>query len=160
MRGRAFYLENYIDDMVVSQIMEKTYQGIDFQGYDNICIDFSSLELIVKNQKQDWKIALENVKGVYVIVDKNNGKKYIGSAYGDSGIWNRWCTYVYSEGHGYNDELVELIVKEGVDYARNNFQLAILELLSMKTDDDTIIKRESFWKNVLQTRGQFGYNKN
>lgn len=160
MRGRAFLLENYINDMVVSQITEKPYQGIDFSGYDNVCIDFSSLVMIVKNQKQDWKVALENVKGVYVIVDKSNGKKYIGSAYGDNGIWSRWATYVYSDGHGYNDELVNLIKEEGADYARRNFQLAILELLSMKTDDDTIIHRESFWKNVLLTRGEFGYNKN
>ena len=116
--------------------------------------------MIVTNDKQDWKVALENMKGVYVIVDKSNGKKYVGSAYGESGIWARWKTYVYSEGHGYNDELVELIAKNGADYARNNFQLAIIELLSMKTDDDFVIHRESFWKNVLQTRGEFGYNKN
>jgi hypothetical protein len=30
---------------------------------------------------------LENVKGVYLIVDKSNGKMYVGSAYGDTGIW-------------------------------------------------------------------------
>lgn len=160
LRGRAFRLENYIDNMVVSQILDKKYQGIDFPGYDNVCLDFATLEVIVTNDKQDWKVALENMKGVYVIVDKSNGKKYIGSAYGESGIWARWKTYVFSDGHGYNDELVELIDKNGVDYARNNFQLAIIELLSMKTDDDFVIHRESFWKNVLQTRGEFGYNKN
>lgn len=160
LRGRAFRLENYIDNMVVSQILDKKYQGIDFPGYDNVCLDFATLEMIVTNDKQDWKVALENMKGVYVIVDKSNGKKYIGSAYGESGIWARWKTYVFSDGHGYNDELVELIAKNGVDYARNNFQLAIIELLSMKTDDDFVIHRESFWKNVLQTRGEFGYNKN
>ena len=127
---------------------------------NNICLDFVTLEMIVTNDKQDWKVALENMKGIYVIVDKSNGKKYIGSAYGESGIWARWKTYVYSEGHGYNDELVELIAQNGADYARNNFQLAIIELLSMKADDDFVIHRESFWKNVLQTRGEFGYNKN
>jgi hypothetical protein len=160
MRGRAFYLEGYIDDLIVTQIFEKSYQGVDVRGYDNICLDFVTLEMIVTNDKQDWKVALENMKGIYVIVDKSNGKKYIGSAYGESGIWARWKTYVYSEGHGYNDELVELIAKNGADYARNNFQLAIIELLSMKADDDFVIHRESFWKNVLQTRGEFGYNKN
>ena len=94
-----------------------------------------------------------------MIVDKFNGKKYVGSAYGDSGIWSRWCTYI-NTGHGYNDELVMLIEKNGIDYARKYFQFAILELRSMKTDDDTIINRESFWKEVLLTRGIFGYNKN
>lgn len=159
LRGRAFLLESFIDLLSVSEILPKPYEGEDFPGYENVKIDFSSLELIVVNQKMDWKVALENVKGIYLIVDKNNGKKYVGSAYGDYGIWARWSTYIYT-GHGYNDELVDLIENNGIEYARKNFQFAILELRSMKTDDDTIIDRESFWKEVLLTRGKFGYNNN
>ena len=159
LRGRAFLLENFMDSMSIAEILENPYEGEEFPGYDNVRIDFSSLELLVKNQKTDWRVALENVKGIYLIVDKFNGKKYVGSAYGDSGIWSRWCTYI-NTGHGYNDELVMLIEKNGIDYARKYFQFAILELRSMKTDDDTIINRESFWKEVLLTRGIFGYNKN
>lgn len=159
LRGRAFLLENFMDSMSIAEILENPYEGEEFPGYDNVRIDFSSLELLVQNQKTDWRVALENVKGIYLIVDKYNGKKYVGSAYGDSGIWSRWCTYI-NTGHGYNDELVMLIEKNGIDYARKYFQFAILELRSMKTDDDTIINRESFWKEVLLTRGNFGYNKN
>lgn len=159
LRGRAFLLENFMDSMSIAEILENPYEGEEFPGYDNVRIDFSSLELLVQNQKTDWRVALENVKGIYLIVDKFNGKKYVGSAYGDSGIWSRWCTYI-NTGHGYNDELVMLIEKNGIDYARKYFQFAILELRSMKTDDDTIINRESFWKEVLLTRGNFGYNKN
>ena len=159
LRGRAFLLENFMDSMSIAEILENPYEGEEFPGYDNVRIDFSSLELLVQNKKTDWRVALENVKGIYLIVDKFNGKKYVGSAYGDSGIWSRWCTYI-NTGHGYNDELVMLIEKNGIDYARKYFQFAILELRSMKTDDDTIINRESFWKEVLLTRGIFGYNKN
>lgn len=159
LRGRAFLLENFMDSMSIAEILENPYEGEEFPGYDNVRINFSSLELLVQNQKTDWRVALENVKGIYLIVDKFNGKKYVGSAYGDSGIWSRWCTYI-NTGHGYNDELVMLIEKNGIDYARKYFQFAILELRSMKTDDDTIINRESFWKEVLLTRGIFGYNKN
>ena len=159
LRGRAFLLETLIDSMSVSEILQNPYEGEEFPGYDNVRIDFSSLELLVQNQKTDWRVALENVKGIYLIVDKLNGKKYVGSAYGDCGIWSRWSTYIYT-GHGYNDELVELIEKTGIEYARKYFQFAILELRSMKTDDDTIIHRENYWKEVLLTRGDFGYNKN
>ena len=159
LRGRAFLLENFMDSMSIAEILENPYEGEEFPGYDNVRIDFSSLELLVQNKKTDWRVALENVKGIYLIVDKFNGKKYVGSAYGDSGIWSRWCTYI-NTGHGYNDELVMLIENNGIDYARKYFQFAILELRSMKTDDDTIINRESFWKEVLLTRGIFGYNKN
>ena len=159
LRGRAFLLENFIDSMSIAEILQNPYEGEEFPGYDNVRIDFSSLELIVQNQKTDWRVALENVKGIFLIVDKNNGKKYVGSAYGDYGIWSRWSTYIYT-GHGYNDELLEVISRNGYDYARKYFQFAILELRSMKTDDDTIINRESFWKEVLLTRGKFGYNMN
>jgi len=100
-----------------------------------------------------------NVKGVYLIVDKNNGKKYVGSAYGDGGIWSRWSCYM-GTGHGWNDELTKLIQKEGMGYAMENFRLSLLEHRSMKTDDNVIIQRESFWKEALLTRGCFGYNKN
>ena len=159
MRGRAFLLENYIDEMTVSEILEKPYGGIDFPGYDNVILPFSMLELLVNNQKQDWITALGNVKGVYIICDKSNGKKYVGSAYGDAGVWSRWSCYALT-GHGYNDELLDLIEKKGLDYARQNFQIALLEVISMRTDDDAIIRRESFWKDVLLTRTEFGYNKN
>ena len=159
LRGRAFYLENFINDMTVSEIMEKPYGGINFPGYENIVLPFSMLELLVINQKQDWVTALGNVKGIYVICDKSNGKKYVGSASGNAGIWSRWSCYA-STGHGYNDELVELIEKKGLKYARENFQLSVLEVISMGKDDDYVIHRENFWKEVLLTRTQFGYNKN
>ena len=159
LRGRAFIFANYINDMTVSEITEKPYGGIDFPGYENILLPFDMLELLVLNQKQDWITALGNVKGVYVICDKSNGKKYVGSAYNGAGIWSRWSCYA-STGHGYNDDLVTVIEKEGIDYARKNFQFSVLEVISMRADDSYVVERESFWKDVLLTRTQFGYNKN
>ena len=119
---------------------------------------FSQLEAIIKQHKPDWKAALENVKGVYLIVDKSNGKMYVGSAYGDAGIWSRWACYI-GTGHGWNDELTKLINTNGIGYARENFQFSILEFRSMRTDDQVIINREQYWKRALQTNA-FGYNKN
>ena len=159
LRGRAFIFANYINDMTVAEITEKPYGGIDFPGYENILLQFDMLELLVNNQKQDWIAALGNVKGVYVICDKSNGKKYVGSAYGGAGIWSRWSCYA-NTGHGYNDDLVAVIEKEGKDYARKNFQFSVLEVISMRADDDYVVHRESFWKEVLLTKTKFGYNKN
>lgn len=159
LRGRAFIFANYINDMTVAEITEKPYGGIDFPGYENILLQFDMLELLVNNQKQDWIVALGNVKGVYVICDKSNGKKYVGSAYGGAGIWSRWSCYA-NTGHGYNDDLVSVIQKEGKDYARRYFQFSVLEVISMRADDDYVVHRESFWKEVLLTKTKFGYNKN
>lgn len=158
-RGRAFYLEHYFDKMIVAEILKQPYSGAYFPGYENINHDFNILTPIFINEKPDWKSALENVKGVYVIMDKSNGKKYIGSAYGDSGIWSRWSCYI-GTGHGWNDELTKIIEQEGYDYAKNNFRLALLEYRSMKVDDKIIIERENYWKEVFLSRGKFGYNKN
>jgi len=158
-RGRAFYLENHIEKMKVSEILKEQYSGELFPGYENINHRFDVLASIIKNEKPDWKASLKNVKGVYVITDSNNGKKYVGSAYGDSGIWSRWSCYI-GTGHGWNDELTKIISEQGYDYAIKNFSLSLLEYRSMKVDDKVIIERENYWKEVFQSRGDFGYNKN
>lgn len=159
MRGRAFRLENYYKDFKISQILKRPYDGVNFPGYENINIDFPELESVFRFQKNDWKTALENIKGVYAIYDKSNGKKYVGSAYGDFGIWSRWSVYS-GTGHGFNDELTKIISVNGIDYARKNFRFCLLEYRPMRADDSIIIARESYWKEVLLSRGEFGYNKN
>lgn len=159
LRGRSFLLESYFNDFKVSQILKRPYDGINFPGYENINIEFPELQSIFKFQKNDWKAALENVKGVYVIFDKSNGKKYVGSAYGESGIWSRWSVYMET-GHGYNDELTKLILKKGIGYAQENFRFCLLEYRPSRTDDSIVISRESYWKEALLSRNEFGYNSN
>lgn len=158
-RAKSRRLENYLSEFEVSEIFKEEYSGQVFCGYERINHDFHLLESIFLSAKQDWKAALENVKGVYLITDKSNGKKYIGSAYGGAGIWSRWAVYI-GNGHGHNDELTKLIEEKGKDYARQNFTFALLEYRSMKTDDNDVIAREQYWKEVFLSRGEFGYNKN
>ncbi len=158
-RGRAFYLEHHFDKMAVSEILKQHYSGEIFPGYENINHDFDILIPIFKNENKDWKAALANIKGVYVITDKSNGKTYIGKASGDSGIWSRWSCYIES-GHGGNEELTKLIGEKGYEYAIDNFKLALLEYRSMRIDDKVIDERETYWKKVFLSRGKFGYNKN
>lgn len=158
-RAKAVNLENYYQDIVVAEISQSPYSGEAFPGYEHIDIAFRSLEAIITTQRPDWKAALGNVKGVYLITDTSNGKRYVGSAYGDTGIWSRWMCYVQTA-HGYNDELIALISKGCKEYARTNFRFALLEYRPMKTDDKAIIDREQYWKGVLLTRGDYGYNRN
>lgn len=159
--GRNNYrlLEKEFSKMKVSQILKEPYSGAVFCGYENINHRFSAIELIYRNQKLDWKGALSNVKGVYLISDSDNGKRYVGSAYGGMGLWSRWECYM-NTGHGFNDGLTEIIKQNGREYARKNFTICLLEYFSMKTDDNFVIARENFWKESLMTRGKYGYNKN
>jgi len=66
-RGRAFYLENYFPDIKLSQLFEKPYEGEAFCGCESIVHGFSQLESIFRQSKEDWRTALENIKGVYLI---------------------------------------------------------------------------------------------
>ncbi len=158
MRGRAYYLETYLDQFEVSEIIPQPYSGEAFCGYEDINHNFNVLEAIFENERTDWKAALSSAKGVYLISDKSNGKQYVGSAYGESGIWSRWKCYL-GTGHGWNDELTKLIAEQGMAYARSNFKFSLLEIMAMTTSDETVIARECHWKNVLLTR-EHGYNRN
>jgi hypothetical protein len=159
-RAKAFNFENHYQNLIVSEVLAEPYTGEGFSGYDSIDLTFPMLENLMVRQRLDWKTALENTKGIYLITDISNGKRYIGSAYGTTGIWSRWQCYVFT-GHGYNDDLTTLIGKSGLKYARDNFRFTLLEYFPMKTSDDIVINREGYWKNVLLSRRtEFGYNKN
>lgn len=98
------------------------------------------------------------MKGVYVIHDQETGKAYVGSAYGDTGIWARLSQYV-DKLHGGNLGLRELVGQKGADYAKTNLRFALLEFWSMRTPDEHVLERESYWKDVLLSR-KFGNNRN
>ena len=125
-----------------------------FPGYD--CVNISWNELTRVLEKDSWKTALENQKGVYLITDVETGKKYVGSAYGEEMLLGRWRSYA-TNGHGGNKELKKL----EFDYIKKNFRYSILEIYKSTIEDSIIIKRESWWKEILLTRDKrFGYNDN
>lgn len=141
-----------MDQCEVDQILSDVFDDEIFPGYDQVNISWEELSRVVS--KESWKTALRNQKGVYLLVDSSNGKKYVGSAYGDHMILGRWESYVKT-GHGGNVELQEL----GFEYIKTNFRYSILDIFKSTTDDRIIIERENWWKRVLHSR-KFGYNRN
>ena len=160
-RGRTTRVnfENHYDGFAVQEILREPYSGRQFPGYEDIDLSFEELETVVKNDRPDWKAALENIKGIYLISDMKTGKRYVGSAYGDQGIWSRWAAYVAS-GHGGNVELRALVKNPTPDYCRSHFRFALLEHRSTRPPDDTVLFREAFWKRILLTRSAQGLNRN
>ena len=144
--------ENILSMCEVEEILPSVYSNDYFPGYYNVNVSWLSLKNLIT--KDSWRSALENQKGVYLLVDSNTGKQYVGSAYGEDMILGRWETYIRTC-HGGNKLLKDL----GTDYIKNNFYFTILETFNKDTDDQIIIDRESHWKDVLFTR-KFGYNKN
>lgn len=144
--------EAVIDDCYVSQILPDTFDNDLFPGYDKINISWIEMNRVL--DKENWKTALQNQKGVYLITDISNGKKYVGSAYGTEMILGRWRDYIKT-GHGGNIKLRELTF----DYIKQNFRYTILEIYKSTTADEVIINRESWWKEILQSK-RHGYNEN
>jgi hypothetical protein len=158
-RSPRVKFENHYPDLEVQEILREPYSGRSFPGFEDIDISFEELETLVQNSRPDWKAALSNVKGIYLISDTTTGKQYVGSAYGEQGIWSRWCTYV-ANGHGGNVELRALITDPTLEYCRKAFRFALLEFRPASTSDEVILARETFWKRILLTRGDFGLNRN
>ena len=151
--------EKHYDGFVVQEILRESYSGRQFPGYEDIDLSFEEMETLVKNNRPDWKAALENIKGVYLINDTNTGKRYVGSACSDQGIWSWWSAYVAC-GHGGNVELRVLVNDPSLQYCRSHFRFALLEHRPMPTPDQAILDREAFWKRILLTRGEQGLNQN
>ena len=146
-----------IAKMPLSHILDKRVAISDFVGFDKVDVDYKTLKYLVSDNISSWKAALSNVKGIYLIVDTLTGKQYVGSAYGDECIWQRWSNYAKT-GHGGNAEFKELLSKNGQEYV-HNFKYSILEVCNMNLGNEYIIERETHWKEVLLTR-KFGLNKN
>ena len=144
-------------DTYIYSVFDKKVAITDFPGFDNVNIDYETLCLIINDDIPSWKSALSNVKGVYLIMDELTGKQYVGSAYGEDCIWQRWSEYA-KNGHGGNVELREMIVKNGEEYTYN-FKYSVLEICNMGFGNEYIINRENHWKQILMTR-EFGLNKN
>ena len=129
-----------------------------FTDYFDLILDFKELSEIVEYQYSDWKQVLSAIKGVYLITDQNTGKLYVGSAYGEDGIWGRWCEYVTTNGHGGNKSLKDL-VESDKEYALKHFQFSILMLLPKTVTADEAIRKEQLFKRKLGTNS-FGLNNN
>ena len=152
-------MEGQYENFEVAEILPEPYSGRPFPGYEDIDLSFEEIETIVRNTRPDWKAALESVKGIYLITDTNTGKRYVGSAYGEAGIWSRWCAYAET-GHGGNVELRATCENPILNYCRANFRFALLRTPSVARRDEIIIARENFWKQLLLTRGEQGLNRN
>ena len=161
-RRRTLKLENHLGRLEVQEILREPYSGEAFPGIENINHDFSYMKKIFETQRESWKSALSSIKGVYLITDKSDGKKYVGSAYREGGcIWERWKEYIKTGGHGGNEGLKKLIKEKGEEHAPNNFKFSLLEAMTVDKSDRFILKRESYWKRVLLTgEKEFGYNEN
>lgn len=145
----------------IEQRLNKTGVPV-FTRYEDVVLSFAQLGQVVVDK--EWKAKLECLNCVYLILDKKNGKQYVGVTYKDinpgkkNGILSRWTEYAET-GHGNNKLLEKLIKKEGIKYAEKYFQWTILEALPLNVTPKVAIDRETKYKEKFGTR-KHGYNEN
>ena len=129
-----------------------------FTGFENLVKTYDELKEIVDNPKvyDAWYTALSSVYAVYLIVDTETGKQYVGSAYGKDGLWGRWSEYIQTH-HGNNKKMKQLICDYPERY--HAFQFSILQILPKTVTDEEVIRIESLWKSKLLSI-RFGMNDN
>lgn len=160
--GRDIYNRLYTSiealEPEVYEVAPRTKLG-HFPGYNNVSLKHEDLVRIIKNDEAQWKQALSNVKGIYVITDTNNGQLYIGSASGNTeGIWQRWSSYADTSNlTGGNKSFIDIKGSFGNDYITKCFKYSIIEIFDSKTKREVILQREQYWMKVLETK-KFGMN--
>jgi hypothetical protein len=157
-RAKVVNFENHYKNLVVVELAPAPYSGEAFPGYEQIDIAFPMLETIFAIQRSDWKAALENMKGVYLITDTStesatSARLTVTRAFGRGGP--AMCRRLTVITMNSPSSLQRMAMN-----TRAHFRFALLEQRSMKTDDNTIIQREQYWKGVLLARGEYGYNRN
>nr|WP_297709053.1 GIY-YIG nuclease family protein [uncultured Butyrivibrio sp.] len=131
----------------------------EFSGYEDLVLSYDELKEIIENDVvyESWHTALSSIYAIYLIVDKETGKQYVGSAYNvENGLLGRWREYV-STYHGGNKRIVELIKEYPNRY--HSFQFSILQILPKTLDPDTVIDIENRYKHKLLSK-EFGLNDN
>lgn len=98
-----------------------------------------------------WIQVLRAARGIYLLVHRESGQQYVGSACGVDGFYGRWSGY--ADGHGGNVALKQL------GAPAEAFDVTILEVAGSDYGDEAILERESLWKQKLGTRVK-GLNRN
>ena len=129
-----------------------------FTGFEGIVLSYDELKDIVYNPTgySEWHTALSSVHAIYLIVDTENGKQYVGSAYGKDGLLGRWSCYVSTK-HGNNKLIKETLCKYPERY--HKFQFSILQVLPKTLAPQEITDIENLYKKKLLSV-DFGMNAN
>ncbi|HEV2549837.1 MAG TPA: GIY-YIG nuclease family protein [Stellaceae bacterium] len=112
-----------------------------FPGFREFRCDIDEIESV----PTAWREVLRSVKGVYLLVRKETGKQYVGSAKGDDSLWGRFIDYA-TTGHGGNKEMKL--------HRHRNYQATVLKVVNSDLGIELV---EESWKKKLLSR-EFGLN--
>lgn len=123
-------------------------------------LSYDELVTITENQQdyQDYYQALSNVNAIYLICDNQTGKQYVGTTFGQEGLWGRWLGYAKTIHNG-NTGIIEELKKRPDAYKK--FQYTVLRVLPKPIDQREAERIEKIYKKKLGSQlREFGLNKN
>ena len=144
---RSWYRWAHRNEFSVHSITRESLLRLPMPRWDELALTWAELAVL----PQSWATALSHWRGIYLIIDQSDGKKYVGSAYGSENMLQRWRSYSKS-GHGGNKLLR--------NRSPTTFRFSILQRLSPDLPDGDVIELEQSWKHRLQTRAPSGLNQN
>jgi hypothetical protein len=136
-------------DLQDKRILEIRQQRTDpaFPGFMSFRLALDQIETVPVS----WSEVLRNARGVYLLVHRESGQQYVGSACGEGGFFGRWTSY--ANGHGGNVGMKELGAQADA------YDAAVLEVVGSDATDQDVFDREVRWKVKLGTRAM-GLNRN
>ncbi len=142
--------------------------AVAFPGFGRVLLRWDEIQdLIADPRYAEWRAALSEVQGIYLITDSSTGKHYVGKADGGERLIGRWSAYARN-GHGGNVALRELAkaAKEAgtpldgtVEEHARHFVFSILRVFGPSTPSSEVDAAESHFKDALMTR-TWGLNRN
>lgn len=144
---RSWYRWADRNEFKISAIYEESCLRTPIPPWYELVLSWGQLAYV----PEGWRLALSQWRGIYLIIDQCDGKQYVGSAYGQSNLWQRWLEYSRT-GHGGNKLLR---IREP-----KNFWFSILQRTSPDMPDADVIALEGTWKRRLRTQAPYGLNEN
>lgn len=144
---RSWWRRAHRNEMPVLAVLDDSALDADMPDWRKLALTWEQLRVLPTR----WRHALCQWRAIYYIFDTLAGKGYVGSAYGEDNLCQRWENYSAS-GHGGNSLLKTRDPK--------NFLFSILERASPDMNADDISRLEATWKERLHTRHPHGFNDN
>ena len=145
-QGRRYDRRLSSASIPILEIRKEGWNVHPFPGFNNFTIFISKAEEVPST----WREVLRSVSGVYLLVDTQDGRQYVGSASGENGLYQRLSSYVRDR-HGGNEGLR---LREGRDY-----KFVVLETFGSRVEREEVLERENYWKTALGSR-EYGLNLN
>ena len=122
-----------------------------FEDYLEFVLTHEDLKHLFEHPQanREWRARLQAISGVYLILASTTGDQYVGSAYGEGGVWGRWEQYARN-GHGGN-RLLKSLVESDLPYPEQ-FVYSLLQVLPKTMTSTEVIRWESRYKEKLGSR--------